>query len=88
MHLGLIGLGKMGGSMRERLRRAGHTVTGYATSPKGRDVESLKELVSALPTPRAVWVMVPAGDATRETVKALAELLDKGDVVIDGGNSR
>ncbi len=88
MHLGLVGLGKMGGSMRERLRRAGHTVTGYATSPKGRDVESLEELVGALPTPRVVWVMVPAGDATRKTVEALGELLDEGDVVVDGGNSR
>lgn len=88
MDIGLIGLGKMGGNMRERLRRDGHTVVGFDRNPEVSDVDSLEELVKALPTPKVVWVMVPAGDPTRETVKALADLLDEGDVVVDGGNSR
>jgi 6-phosphogluconate dehydrogenase len=88
MELGLIGLGKMGGNMRERLRRADHTVVGFDMNPDVRDVDSLEELVKQLPSPRVVWVMVPAGDPTRETVRALKELLDEGDVVVDGGNSR
>jgi len=88
MELGLIGLGKMGGNMRERLRRAGHTVVGFDHNPDVRDVESVEDLVAALPSPKVVWVMVPAGDPTRETVRALKGLLDEGDVVIDGGNSR
>ncbi len=88
MHLGLVGLGKMGGNMRTRLRRAEHTVTGYDRNPEVSDVGSLEELVAALPSPKVVWVMVPSGDATRETVKALGELLDEGDLVVDGGNSR
>ncbi len=88
MQLGIVGLGKMGGNMRERLRRAGHTVLGYDRSPDSRDVDSLADLVAALDSPRAVWVMVPSGTPTRETVEALAELLDEGDVVVDGGNSR
>ena len=88
MHLGLIGLGKMGGNMRERLRRAGHTVTGYDRDPGLADVGSLEELVEALPSPRVVWVMVPAGAPTHETIEALAGLLGEGDVVVDGGNSR
>ena len=88
MDLGLIGLGKMGGNMRERLRRAGHTVVGYDRNPDVSDVDSLKALVAELPSPKVVWVMVPAGDPTRETVAALKDLLDKGDIVIDGGNSR
>ncbi len=88
MHIGLIGLGKMGGNMRERLRRDGHTVVGFERNPEIRDVDSLQELVDALPAPRVVWVMVPAGDPTRETIAGLAELLGDGDVVVDGGNSR
>ena len=88
MDIGLIGLGKMGGNMRERMRRAGLTVVGYDRNPDVSDVGSLAEMVEALPSPKAVWVMVPAGDPTRATVKELAELLDEGDVVIDGGNSR
>jgi 6-phosphogluconate dehydrogenase len=88
MELGLIGLGKMGGNMMERLRRAGHTVVGYDRNPEVSDVDSLEQLVEKLPSPRVVWVMVPAGDPTRETVRALKELMDEGDVVIDGGNSR
>jgi 6-phosphogluconate dehydrogenase len=88
MELGLIGLGKMGGNMRERIRRAGHTVVGYDRNPDVSDVDSLEALVKALPSPKVVWVMVPAGDPTRETVKALKELLGEGDVIVDGGNSR
>jgi 6-phosphogluconate dehydrogenase len=88
MQLGLIGLGKMGFNMRERLRRAGHEVVGYDRNPEVSDVESLSALVEALEAPRVVWVMVPHGAPTRATVAELADLLDEGDLVIDGGNSR
>jgi 6-phosphogluconate dehydrogenase len=88
VELGLIGLGKMGGNMRERLRRAGHTVVGYDRNPDVSDVDSLEAMVAKLPSPKVVWVMVPSGDPTRETVKTLADLLSEGDIVIDGGNSR
>ena len=88
MHLGLVGLGKMGGNMRTRLRNAGHTVVGYDRDPELSDVESLEALVDALPSPKVVWVMVPAGAATHETVDRLGELLGEGDLVVDGGNSR
>jgi 6-phosphogluconate dehydrogenase len=88
MEIGLIGLGKMGGNMRERLRRAGHTVVGFDRNPEVSDVASLEELVEKLPSPKVVWVMVPAGDPTRATIKELGELLGEGDVVVDGGNSR
>jgi 6-phosphogluconate dehydrogenase len=74
--------------MAERLRRGGHEVVGYDHSPGKRDVDSLEALVGALSAPRAVWVMVPAGDPTRETVRQLGELLEPGDVVVDGGNSK
>ncbi len=87
MQLGLIGLGKMGHNMRERLRRAGHDIVGFDHNPQVSDVASLEELRDALAAPRAVWVMVPAGDPTRQTVQALADLLEPGDVVVDGGNS-
>jgi 6-phosphogluconate dehydrogenase len=88
MELGLVGLGKMGGNMRARLREAGHTVVGFDRNPDLSDVASLEELVGKLPSPRVVWVMVPAGDPTRETVRELAGLLGEGDLVVDGGNSR
>ena len=88
MQLGLIGLGKMGGNMAERLRRAGHEVVGYDRAPGKRDVESLEALKEALSAPRVVWVMVPAGEPTRATVKELAEMLEPGDVIVDGGNSK
>jgi 6-phosphogluconate dehydrogenase len=88
MDIGLIGLGKMGGNMRERLRRAGHTVVGYDRNPEVSDADSLEDMVAKLPSPKVVWVMVPAGDPTRETIKTLAGLLGEGDIVIDGGNSR
>jgi 6-phosphogluconate dehydrogenase len=88
MHIGLIGLGKMGANMRERIRSAGHEVSGYSRSSPDRDVTSLEELVAALPVPRIVMVMVPAGAATAQTITALGELLSEGDLVVDGGNSK
>lgn len=88
MHLGLVGLGKMGGNMRTRLRNGGHTVVGYDRNPEVADAASLADMVAALPSPKVVWVMVPAGDATDETVVALAALLGEGDLIVDGGNSR
>ncbi len=88
MQLGLVGLGKMGFNMRERLRRAGHEVVGYDRNADVSDSSSLSDLVSRLEAPRVVWIMVPAGDPTRDTVKELAKDLQPGDLVIDGGNSR
>ena len=88
MEIGLIGLGKMGANMRDRLRSKGHDVVGYDTNPEVSDVDSVAELVQDLPAPRAVWVMVPAGAITKGVIAELAELLGEGDVVIDGGNSR
>ncbi|MER7921511.1 MULTISPECIES: phosphogluconate dehydrogenase (NAD(+)-dependent, decarboxylating) [unclassified Streptomyces] len=88
MQLGLIGLGKMGGNMRERIRRAGHTVIGYDRNPEVSDVSGLAELVDKLEAPRVVWVMVPAGAPTQSVVDELGELLQPGDVIVDGGNSR
>ncbi len=88
VQLGLIGLGKMGFNMRERLRAAGHEVVGYDRNPEVSDSESLADLVSKLSAPRIVWVMVPAGEPTRATVAELGELLSEGDLVIDGGNSK
>ncbi|CRK53843.1 6-phosphogluconate dehydrogenase-like protein [Rhodococcus sp. RD6.2] len=88
MQLGLVGLGKMGFNMRERLRIAGHEVTGYDPRPEVTDVASLSDLAAALPSPRVVWVMVPSGAVTRQTITELADVLGAGDLVIDGGNSR
>jgi 6-phosphogluconate dehydrogenase len=88
VQLGLIGLGKMGGNMAERLRRAGHEVVGYDHHAGKRDVDSLPALVDALAAPRVVWVMVPSGEPTRATVKELSELLSPGDVIVEGGNSK
>ncbi len=90
MHLGLVGLGKMGANMRTRMRNAGLTVIGYDRNPDVSDVDSLEALVEALPqdAPKVVWVMVPAGGPTDETVRALADLLSEGDLVVDGGNSK
>ena len=88
MQIGLIGLGKMGGNMRQRLRNGGHTVVGFDRNADISDVDSLVALTAALPSPKVVWVMVPAGDPTRQTVESLADLLGGDDVVIDGGNSR
>ena len=96
MELGLIGLGKMGGNMAERLRRAGHKIVGFdfsadavkklsATGAVG--VSSLEDMVKNLQAPRAIWIMVPAGDPVDETIAKLKPLMQKGDIFIDGGNS-
>ena len=96
MELGFIGLGRMGANMVQRLLEDGHRVTVYDRSPeavealqeKGASATySLDELVTRLAPPRAVWLMIPAGEPVTETVKALAPLLDPGDVIAEGGNS-
>ena len=87
MQLGMVGLGRMGGNMAERLRAAGHEVVGFSVDPGQGDAESLADLVSRLDPPRVLWLMVPSGDPTRSTVAALADLLSDGDLVVDGGNS-
>nr|WP_284982774.1 decarboxylating 6-phosphogluconate dehydrogenase [Arthrobacter sp. efr-133-TYG-118] len=88
MHIGLIGLGKMGFNMRERMRKGGIEVTGFDRNQDIADVASVDELIAALPTPRLVWVMVPSGDITNAVISELGEKLSAGDMVIDGGNSR
>lgn len=96
MELGMIGLGKMGANMAQRLVRGGHGVVGFDPKPEARSLvegfgaksaASLEELVDKLPAPRAVWMMVPAGEITGGTVDALMKLLSPGDTIIDGGNS-
>jgi 6-phosphogluconate dehydrogenase len=96
MQLGFVGLGKMGLNMVTRLERGGHDIVAYdrsseavskAEAVKASGVASLDGLVSKLKAPRAVWVMVPAGDPTESTINALAALLSPGDVIIDGGNT-
>jgi len=96
MELGIIGLGKMGGNMAERLRLAGHKVVGFDFSADAvkrlndagsLGVNSLEDLVKNLQTPRAIWIMVPAGDPVDETIAKLKPLMQKGDIFIDGGNS-
>jgi 6-phosphogluconate dehydrogenase len=96
MRLGMVGLGRMGGNMAVRLGRAGHQVVGFATSARTRNAaadrgtevaDSLDSLVKSLEPPRVVWLMVPAGEPTASTVSRLGELLDEGDLVVDGGNS-
>nr|WP_281358447.1 decarboxylating 6-phosphogluconate dehydrogenase [Cellulomonas taurus] len=88
MRIGLVGLGRMGANMRERMRRADIEVTGYDRNPEVSDVASLAELVEALPAgERIVWVMVPAGEVTHAVIEELSGLLAAGDLVIDGGNS-
>ena len=96
MELGMIGLGRMGANMAQRLLRSGHRVVGFDPNPDaraaivahgGEAAASLEALVGALAAPRAVWLMVPAGEVTDRTVQALLPLLDAGDGVIDGGNS-
>jgi 6-phosphogluconate dehydrogenase len=88
MHIGLIGLGKMGGNMRTRLRNKGIEVTGYARDRNVADVGSIEELVAALPTPRIVWVMVPHGQPTDDVINELQKHMSAGDLIIEGGNSR
>src|SRR5262249_38913658 len=88
VEIGMVGLGRMGANMAQRLREAGHTVVGFDVENEARDVGSLASLVDRLVRPRIVWIMVPAGDATRQAVLDLRELLDERDLVVDGGNSR
>ena len=88
MQIGLVGLGKMGFNMRQRLREAGHEVIGFDPRPEVSDVPDLAGLANALQVPRVVWVMVPSGPITHDTITALAEVLGADDIVVDGGNSR
>ncbi len=96
MKLGMVGLGRMGANMAARLQAGGHTIVAFDRSAEAvaaavgagaTGAASLEEMVGALEPPRAVWVMVPAGDPTQATVSALSQLLSPGDTVIDGGNS-
>ncbi len=96
MQLGMVGLGKMGANMAQRLMESGHAVVGFdprasAVSDHeavgGIGANALNDLVEKLDTPRSVWVMVPSGRITDETILALSDLLEQGDTVIDGGNS-
>lgn len=88
MHIGIIGLGKMGNNMRARLRANGIEVTGFDPNPGVTDVPDLAALAAALPMPRIVWVMVPSGKITDDVIHNVADVLNEGDLVIDGGNSR
>lgn len=97
MQIGMVGLGKMGGNMTVRLLRGGHDVVAHDVSAEAvasaaeagaTGVDSLEALVAAMPAPRVVWVMVPSGEITERTVRTLGGLMDAGDVVVDGGNSR
>ena len=87
MKVGMVGLGRMGGNMVERLRRHDHTVETYARTAPERTVSSLVELAGKLGQPRVVWLMIPAGTATENAFQTLLPLLEDGDVVVDGGNS-
>ncbi len=83
----MVGLGKMGGNMVQRLRAHGHEVVGYDAFSLATEVASLGDLVAGLAAPRVVWVMVPSGEPTESTVTELWGLLEPGDVIVDGGNS-
>jgi len=96
MDVGLVGLGRMGGNMATRLVRGGHRVVGFDPAVAARQAAqtsgietaaSLPELVKALPSPRVVWIMVPAGEPTEAALRELAELLARDDTIIEGGNS-
>ena len=97
MELGFIGLGKMGMNMVTRLRQGGHRIVAYDRSPEvvtqaertgSIGATSLSDLVAHLTAPRAVWVMVPSGTPTEDTIQTVAALLQPGDTIIDGGNTR
>ncbi len=97
MKIGMVGLGRMGGDMTRRLLRSGHEVVAFDVNPAtvqtlvgegAIGAADLSGLAAALPPPRAVWVMVPAGPITEATIEQLGEILSTGDVVVDGGNSR
>jgi len=96
MRIGMVGLGKMGGNMTQRLLKGGHEVVVTDLNPQfvqnGVDMgaigaNNLAELVQHLPSPRVVWVMIPAGDPTEKTIFQIADLLSADDIIIDGGNS-
>jgi 6-phosphogluconate dehydrogenase len=86
MQIGMVGLGRMGGNMTERLRQAGHEVLTYDPAAESTS-STLAELVEALDAPRAIWLMVPVGDPTEETFRELLDLVDEKDAIVDGGNS-
>src|SRR5258706_14611133 len=94
MKLGMVGLGRMGGNMTVRLLRAGHEVVAYdpgadavsrAASAGAEPASSLADLCAKLPSPKVVWIMVPAGDVTEQTVPDLGGILGQGDIAGDGG---
>jgi 6-phosphogluconate dehydrogenase len=96
MQIGFVGLGRMGGNMVTRLRRDDHDVVAFdfsaaavaaAEGQGARGADSLEALVAALNAPRRIWIMVPSGDPVQQTLDKLAELVDPGDLLIDGGNS-
>src|SRR5947208_9349089 len=96
MQVGMIGLGRMGANMARRLMRGGHTCVGYDRDQAkvaelihdGADgAPSLPDFIGKLTTPRVVWVMLPAGDITRQAITELSGMLQSGDIVVDGGNS-
>ncbi|MDX6504949.1 MAG: 6-phosphogluconate dehydrogenase [Gaiellaceae bacterium] len=87
MQLGMVGLGRMGAGMTERLRRDGHDVKSFDPQVEARTATSLEELVSQLEAPRAVWLMIPAGKITEDSFQQLLGLLSEGDTIVDGGNS-
>ena len=95
-HIGIVGLGRMGSNIALRLMRDGHTCVGYDVAPDAvaaladqgaKAAGSLEGLVDALPTPRTVWLMLPAGEVTERTLAEVVQLLDPGDAVVDGGNT-
>src|SRR5580698_5935984 len=96
MQLGIIGLGRMGGNIARRLMRAGHEVAVFDRDAKAVDAlakekampaHALADFVKLLPAPRAIWIMLPAGAPTEETIAQLGNVLEKGDAIIDGGNT-
>ncbi|HEX5608473.1 MAG TPA: decarboxylating 6-phosphogluconate dehydrogenase, partial [Solirubrobacterales bacterium] len=96
MQLGIVGLGRMGANMARRLMRDGHEIVAYDVNPEAvaalagegaQGASSVQDLVSSMTAPRSVWVMVPAGEITEQTVNEVAEALEEGDAIIDGGNS-
>jgi 6-phosphogluconate dehydrogenase len=87
MKLGMVGLGRMGGNMTERLRRDGHEVETYARTAPERTADSLIELATMVEQPRVIWLMIPAGDATEHAFQNILPLLEDGDTIVDGGNS-